>query len=197
MFFVIISVAPYLQSLPTIQKLGAGAIAFVTSLGAYKLAATSLLGVYKASRTVRRLVLGKSYLEGTWVGHYERNGVHRITVEWIDQSSGDTTISGRGMDTKGTTKETWTSDAVTVDAARMKLTYAYNCEIFDRRQPQQGLGVFHIRFESAGSPANVLDGYAADLIDGDKDPNREIKISDRPVSDAVALEKALKLFGLP
>ena len=50
--------------------------------------------------------------------------------------------------------------------------------------------------ETAGGPPNKLDGYAVDLIDGQRDPNTEYKISNRPVSDADALTQAKRLFDV-
>jgi hypothetical protein len=43
---------------------------------------------------------------------------------------------------------------------------------------QEGLGVFSMVCEVPRKPAGKLDGYAVDLIDGDRDPNTEHKISD-------------------
>ena len=54
--------------------------------------------------------------------------------------------------------------------------------------------MFDLEANAKGAVPHILDGYAADLIDGDKDPNREYKISDGKVSDEKALEEAHEIF---
>jgi hypothetical protein len=79
----------------------------------------------------------------------------------------------------------------------MRLVYAYTCTVFQHKHVQEGLGVFTMVRESPDNAPTKLDGYAVDLIDGDRDPNTEFKISDEPIADAIALAQAKKKFGIP
>ena len=58
------------------------------------------------------------------------------------------------------------------------------------------LGFFKMIKPSKKQPPNVLDGYAVDMIDGDKDTNQEHKISDDIIDTEIALEKARKIFNV-
>jgi hypothetical protein len=119
---------------------------------------------------------------------------HRFTIEYIDQSSGNTVIHGREFDQAGKTRASWSSDTVSIDAVHMQLVYAYTCKVFERKHVQEGLGVFTMVRESSEKAARKLDGYAVDLIDGDRDPNTEYKIDNKPVPDEEALAKAREKF---
>ena len=131
------------------------------------------------------------------MGHYVHNGEHRFTVEYVDQSSGETIIRGREFDAAGTTPASWASDTVSIDTTRMSLVYAYTCKVFVSKHVQEGLGVFSMVCEVPRKPAGKLDGYAVDLIDGDRDPNTEHKISDTESRDEFAIEKAREIFKVP
>lgn len=188
---------PQIANLAASYAIAASAGSALASVGIYRLFGDGLLWVFKRSQNLRRLMLGKAFLEGTWVGHYKDADEHRFTIEHIDQASGTTVIRGREFDSAGKTRAAWSSDTVSIDTGRMQLVYAYTCKVFDRKHVQEGLGVFSIVCEVGGKPAQKLDGYAVDLIDGDRDPNTEHKISQTETSDQKALSEARKLFNVP
>jgi hypothetical protein len=195
MFSSLLWLKPYLT---TVSYQIAGTVAAgLAAVGIYKSLAGGLLWLFQRWQLMRKLMLGKSFLEGTWVGHYVQAGEHRFTVEHVDQTSGETIIRGREFDAAGTTRARWASDTVSIDTARMHLVYAYTCTVFDRKHVQEGLGVFSIICEVPGKPAGKLDGYAVDLIDGDRDPNTEHKISDTVSRDEFAIAKAREIFKVP
>jgi hypothetical protein len=200
MFFAILWLQPMLAAIPTSYGLVGTVTGTITgavaSLGIYRLLSTGLLWLFGKARWIRKLSLGKGFLEGTWVGHYAHSGEHFFTIEHIDQASGQTRINGREFDASGKTRASWASGMVSVDTERMKLVYAYTCEVFHRKHVHEGLGVFTMVRESESDAPTKLDGYATDLIDGDRDPNTEIKISDAAIADVIALAKAKKLFGI-
>lgn len=196
MFFSLAWLQPYLAQLSTRYLLVGTAASALIAVGVYRLLADGLFWVFKKSQWLRKKILGNGFIEGTWVGHYVRGTEHRFTIERIDQSSGVTVIRGREFGGDGKTRASWSSDAVSIDLTRMKLIYAYTCTVFERRHVQQGLGVFSMVCEISGSPVNKLDGYAVDLIDGEPDPNTELKISDTDVKDEAALSEARRIFGV-
>jgi hypothetical protein len=197
MFSILLWLQPYLTGLSARYQIAGSVAAGLVSVGIYRLLAVGLLWVFKKSQLLRKLMLGKSFIEGTWVGHYIHEGQHRFTVENIDQFADATVIRGREFDVTGVTRASWTSDTVSIDTIRMQLVYAYTCNVFVRKHVQEGLGVFSMVCEAPGKPARKLDGYAVDLIDGDRDPNVEHKISEREVSDEYAISEARKIFNVP
>ena len=197
MFSALLWLQPYLTMLSTSYQVIGTATAALASVGIYRILASGLLCLFQRWQLLRRLMLGKSFLEGTWVGHYVHDNQHRFTVEHIDQSSGETFIRGREFDARGATRASWSSDTVSIDTTRMQLVYAYTCKVFDRKHVQEGLGVFSMVCEVPRKPTCKLDGYAVDLIDGDRDPNTEHKIANKEVRDEYSIAEARKIFNVP
>jgi hypothetical protein len=193
MFVGVVLLQPTLAALTSQGKLLAGVTTVLLSVGAYVLLLRTFVWLFGHWQLLRKLVLGRSFLEGTWVGHYVKDGKDLFTIERINQASGATVLLGRELKSDGKTRARWASDAVSIDETRMQLTYAYTCDVFERKHTQQGLGTFTIVRENSWWP-DKLDGYAADLIDGVPDPNIEIKISCREISDAHAIAKAKEYF---
>jgi hypothetical protein len=196
MFVAIVWLQPLILELQPGYIVVGGIAATIASLGVYRLLASGLVWLFGKSIQLRKLMLGKGFLEGTWVGHYQDGDEHRITIEYFDQATGTTVVHGREFDAAGKTRASWSSDTVSIDVGRMQLVYAYTCKVFERKHVQEGLGVFTIVCEDAGKPARKLDGYAVDLIDGDRDPNTEYKISDTPISDERVLAEAKRKFNI-
>ena len=195
MFIGLVKLQPTLATLSNQGDLLAGATTVLLSVGLYVLVLRLLVWLFGHWQLLRKLILGRTFLEGTWVGHYFKDGKDVFTIENIDQKSGFTVIRGRELKSDGGTRARWASDAVAIDDARMQLTYAYTCDVFERKHTQQGLGSFSIIREKSYWP-DKLDGYAADLIDGEADPNIEIKVSCGEIPDVEALKKARALFAI-
>lgn len=194
MFTCLAWLVPAIKHLPLPQTVGVYTLTAFGSVAIYKTIATSLLWLFNNSLLLRKRFLGQSFLEGSWVGHHNKNGQKRFTLEIIDQSGGLTKINGREFKPDGTTTATWTSDTVSVDPERKRLVYAYSCDVFGTNYGHQGIGSFAIICQSSKYP-NILDGYAADLTNGKKDVNREHKIGDSAIPDKKALEEAARIFG--
>ncbi|WP_280151730.1 hypothetical protein [Piscinibacter sp. XHJ-5] len=196
MFFAIVWLQPLIRGLEPVLAAASGVAGAVASLGVYRLLSSAFLWLFGNSLVLRRLILGKSFLEGTWIGHYMHEEEHRFTIEFVDQASGTTVIHGREFDSAGKTRASWASDTVSIDIERMHLVYAYTCKVFVRKHVQEGLGVFTLVRESSEKAPTKLDGYAVDLIDGDRDPNTEYKICDEPLPDEESLAEARKRFNV-
>lgn len=194
MFSCLVWLQPLLEQLATTTAFAGAAAAAIATFGVYRAISSGLLWGFRRIRALRKFILGRNFLEGTWVGHYVEGTEHRFTKEFIDQSSGETVIHGREFFGSGSTRASWTSESVHIDIRKMQLVYSYTCRVIDRKHVQEGLGVFNMIVEKANEPAAKLDGYAVDLIDGDRDPNREHKISDEEMSDSDALAQARKIF---
>jgi hypothetical protein len=197
MFIGVVIVAPKLQSANAASIITAGAASALVSVGIYRLIAALFLWLFKKCRAIRRFALGAGYLEGTWVGHYkDSESKLRFTIEFIDQSSGETKIHGREIDQTGATRGSWKSDSVSVDPQNQRIIYNYSCGMHENRADQRGIAVFDLITQEDGGYPSILDGYAADLIDGQKDPNKEYKISETAVKDEFALIEAHRIFKI-
>lgn len=197
MFFGIVWLQPLILNLQTSIIFASGLAGALASLGVYRLLSIAFLWFFGKSLYLRKIILGKGFLEGTWIGHYKHEDKHRFTIEYIDQASGATVVHGREFDSNGKTRASWSSDNVSIDLERMQLVYAYTCKVFDRKHVQEGLGVFVMVRETCDKAPTKLDGYAVDLIDGDRDPNTEYRISTKPVTDEEAIAKARERFNVP
>jgi hypothetical protein len=197
MFAALVWIQPLVTALQAPYSFASGVAGVLASLGIYRLLAEGFRWLLRKILWLRRLILGKQFLEGTWVGHYLSNGEHRFTIEFIDQAETVPTIHGREVDAEGNTMASWTSDTISVDVARMQLMYSYRCSVFRRNHVQEGLGVFAIVCEQPGEPPTRLVGYAVDVIDGNRDPNTEHKIADTVMPESEALKKAKEIFKLP
>jgi hypothetical protein len=197
MFFALIWLKPFVDAARTFSVIAGGIAGATASLGVYRLLSSGFLWLFGKSIFLRRQIFGRSFLEGTWVGHYMHGGQHRFTIEYVDQSSGATVIHGREFDANGKTRASWASDTVSINAERMQLVYAYTSKVFERKHVQEGLGIFAMVRESTDKVPKKLDGYSVDLIDCNRDPNTEYKISERPMPDDKALMEARKRFNVP
>ncbi len=197
MFFSLLWLHPFLAGWSTTYHVAGSAAAALASAAIYRFLADRALWLFRRWQFLRKLVLGNAFIEGTWVGHYVHNNEHRFTIEQIDQSSGTTVIHGREFDADEKARAKWNSNAVSIDMTRRELLYSYTCQVFVTKHVQEGLGVFAIVFEVPGKAARTLDGYSVDLIDGDRDPNTEHKISDSVVKDEFALAEARRIFNVP
>jgi hypothetical protein len=194
-FYCVVLLAPFLANVSWLGKASSGVVAALGSFAIYRLILMAFLWVFGKSQWIRKKILGDGFLEGTWVGHYELNGLHRYTIETISQRNADTRVIGREFDHNGATRAEWSSEAAFVDLRRERLMYVYSCDVYGRPHQQYGLGVFKLVKSAANRPPDRLDGYAVDMIDGQKDPNTEHKISDQIVTTKKALAKARSIFG--
>lgn len=160
----------------------------------YRGIASLLFSTFRKNLRLRKFILGAGFLEGTWIEFFPLEDSYHFTIEFFDQESGETKITGRESDASGKTFASWKSYATSVDLNDRRLTYAYSCDVFDRDRQQQGLGVFDMVGKGKKSQPTILDGYISDLVNGEKDTIKEYKISDELVADDEALIEARKLF---
>jgi hypothetical protein len=202
MYAVLIYVVPFLNTSSltgsagqhTIWiQLGALLLATIGSVGIYHTLATILEWIFLRIRAIRKLVLGPSFLEGTWIGSYIEDvagtSTKRWTVEHFEQTLDSLVIRGKSYDTNGIVVASWESQAVQIDAKGGKLIYAYDCA----KQPSNrfsGLGIFSFERHRRSDPPHTLDGFAADLTNGKMDANRETKLTDEMCDMTAAFREA-------
>lgn len=195
-FIGVVLLAPLMHSASGLQQIGSAIFTGLTSFGLYRLFSSLLLWLFSRYQWIRKRLLGGAFLEGTWVGHWKRNGKNVFTIETINQDNGETRITGRQIGENGETQADWSSESTFIDLRRDRLIYVYSCDVYRTKHQQNGIGVFKIIKPSKKLPANMLDGYAVDMVDGDKDPNREHKISDDIIDTDCALSEAKRIFNV-
>jgi hypothetical protein len=193
-FTVIWFVAPFLQNIENSFKAAASALGVLGSAATYRAVVAFLWRLFRRNLWIRRWVLGRVFLEGTWVGHYVRGTQHIVTVEFYDQESGEIKIEGQEIDAGGNTLSDWESYAASLNYAGDVVIYAYECDVFARGGKHAGIARFRLVRADKRSKPDRLDGYSADLTDGQKDPNYEYKISDYRMDKVPALAKAREKF---
>ena len=185
-----------LLDLPISAGIIAGIVAGITSVGTYSFLTRAFLYIFGKIRWLRKLILGDAYIEGTWVGFYKHGDLNRFTIEFINQQSKKTIVHGREFDEHGNARGRWTSDLIKVDGFERYLEYSYICRMHNSKSLHEGLAHFDILLQTPSSPPYILEGYSADLIDGDKDPNKEYKIAETVIRDEDALREAHRIFVL-
>ncbi len=191
MFGAIVFVQPLVQPLSTSVKVAGFVIAALASAGTYKSLAGLLDFVLRKWRWLREKLLGDTYLEGTWVGFFVGHGGDvRLFYEHFRQTLTSLVIQGNSYELDNTSHGDWVSVTANHDAANGRLLYAYTCNIISRSVQHEGIAVFNVRRPTPNAPADSLEGYSADLVDGHRSPSREIKVSTHFLDRKSAIEKA-------
>lgn len=73
------------------------AITFLSSIGCYKSVSSLVFWAIDKVQFIRRLVLGRSYLEGMWSYTYLLNGKEHFGIWRIEQDSHTTRVKGFGL----------------------------------------------------------------------------------------------------
>lgn len=199
MYFVVHRGVPLLQQAwpalgaqPQYDKILLPVLGLLMSAGIYKLLAMILLDAIKRVRLVKKYYLGASYLRGTWVGRFtaDNNSVV-LTVEQFEQTLLSTKIHGEARDSSGQTYAQWNSVAEAIDEQKGVLVYAYECDRINEKVSFQGIGVFRLVRDDENSAPKKINGYSADLIDGRRTNNQEVKVSEQLISfeEAVSMDK--------
>lgn len=195
MFYFIKYVIPLLvfgQALDAILK---PAVAMLASVGVYRILAGLILQAASRWRWVKRFLLGASYMNGTWVGKFlsSSNGaIH--TVEHFEQTLSSLKIRGQGFDVRGSSYAYWHSVSEAINESSGLISYVYYCDTNSDTGSFQGVAVFFFERSDERSAPRCIRGYSADLVDGRRSGNTEIKISEQLLPFEAALLEARKLF---
>ena len=189
MYFVIQRVAPMISGSTVLFAQPVAAL--LLSVGVYKLLASILLSTSRKFKIVKRHLLGANYVNGTWYGKFrlaDESFVH--TVEHFEQTLSSLKIRGQGFRSSGKSYAQWTSVSETIDAEAGILTYTYNCDKTNDKSSFQGVCVFQFERADETSGPTCIRGYSADLVDGVRTENIEIKLSEDLLPFNKALQKA-------
>lgn len=185
---------PAIAEMSLLATLGALAGAAIGSLLVYSLILRALTSLFSNVRFIRRLILGKQFLEGTWVGGYYVGADWHVSIEQIDQTGEEISITGRQIDPTGRLHAKWRSTSAALDPHGKLLCYSYDCEMIATSKVHRGIGIFDVVPVERGAPVQ-LDGYSMDTTDGEADPNTEHKVGPLGMDQGAILEAARKHFS--
>jgi hypothetical protein len=195
MYWIINHLSPLLQSTAHLNLYYRVAIVYLGSAAFYQLLASGLRWLFEYWRHLRRWVLGPEYIEGTWIGCYKNPaGQKQFTIEHFEQTLDRIVIRGYAYLENGTLHAQWNSKAVAVNADQGTLTYSYDCDVHANKSSFQGLAAFTFERKGPRKAPTAMCGYSADLIDGVRSTNQEIKLSDSQVDVGKALAEAKRKF---
>lgn len=171
------------------------AISIFSSASLYVFLTSFLNYLFNNIQLMKKALLGRRFLEGTWIGSFEgKNGEKRILVEIFSQTLEETQITGESFDLNGVVLGRWKSETTSINSKKSTLIYSYQCEVLRRKESYSGIAKFNIQKSEKASFPNSLRGYSADLIDGKRQNSIEYKLSDKEIDFEVALKKALDKY---
>ncbi|MCW3835492.1 hypothetical protein ACFQ1E_06860 [Sphingomonas canadensis] len=124
-------------------------------------------------------VHGPAFVEGTWIGRFDAADGAKYTVEHIEQSLEGVVVRGWARGADGKPYAEWTSSSAVVDGANGRFGFQYDCDVIAKATRQQGVAAFQFVRARASAPPHEMTGYSADLVDGTRSANHEVKLSDR------------------
>lgn len=171
-------------------------LGLLIALGTYKAVFKSINWFFTSKKSIKKLIFGKYYLEGIWLGCYldsQSNPVYFI--EYYEQDFENFVIRGKAFSNSFIFIGSWVSDSVSLDIEKGKLIYSYNCDMVNRPSSHSGHAIFYLEREYGGTPAHKLFGYTSDLHRTKKARSIEEKyIGKEDKNDLELLKQAKKVY---
>lgn len=171
-------------------------VAILSSLGFYRLLTSVMKRLFIEIRFIKKIVLGDSYLEGTWVGFYisETREV-RYLYETYEQSLEDVLISGYSYKKDKAMHGKWTALNPIIDCKKKSITYYYETEMVERTNKGQGFASFSLQKTKGSKKYDMMQGFSSDLNQTTKVNAIEVKISEECLNDLnEILQKAQEVY---
>ena len=149
----------------------------------------------KKSNLLKRMLLGKDYMHGTWAGFYiGASKKVRFFVERYDQGLDDLMITGRSIDESGTVHSDWQSKSYNINSEGRNISYMY--EVTSMKQPRNNNGIAFYIFDQPKKAPKCMHGYSTDEHIGVRTVGMEKKIADHlDISNEEVWETAKALFA--
>lgn len=164
-------------------------IGTLASAGLYNQTIKLIIYLSKKFLFVKKLLLGKSYLNGTWAGFYiGASGNVRFYIERFEQELDSLTIRGQSYNQNSEYHACWVATSVNVDTVKGKMSYMYECEAINDKSNHNGVAIFNFeRTDTHKAPMKMI-GFSSDNHIGARTKSMEVKISD---DNNYAVEKAI------
>lgn len=152
-------------------------IVFVFSASFYKGVYFIVSFICNHFQLFRKMVLGKYFFEGTWIGYYNYKGEVQLTCSIYYQSIDELSIYGRSFDLKGNNISNWTIVEPYINIQKSQFSYFYEINDSENTDIYMGYANSTIIFDKHKKPCR-FDGYAVDGDDSCKQFFIDIKESD-------------------
>jgi len=113
----------------TDSKITAFVITFVMSLSFYKVVFEIILFLCKHLTVFKKLLLGKYFFEGIWIGFYTVNGEIEYYYEMVEQTLDDMVTKGIAFGEDREYIGYWTIINPNINISESKLTYYYEMNV--------------------------------------------------------------------
>lgn len=177
-------------------------IGLLSAYGTYKTVYISIGLIINLSNYLKKVILGKYYLDGVWIGVYL--GVANKPIYYIENYCQDfekVIVKGRCYTSDYSYKGSWDSENVILNIDNNKLRYTYSTDMINNNFVNIGQSDFNIIREDNKGYASKLIGYSKDLFSNKKFKSIEIKYCDghstgikRDESDEELLKKCFELY---
>jgi len=165
------------------------------SLGFYRGIASILSKIFNKSKTMRKFILGNRYLEGTWSGFFigKDNNV-RYICEIFEQDLENLIIRGTSYTFDEKIHGKWIAKNPVIDVADKRITYYYESDMIKNTFINPGFASFKFETIDTSSSINKLEGFSSDLYCPNKLIAFEEKMSDKKITDHMAILKQAKVI---
>ncbi|WP_238861124.1 hypothetical protein [Clostridium sp. YIM B02569] len=142
------------------------------ALGTYRSVLEIIIYLISNIYGAKKLFFGRYYLEGVWVGCYlSKNKTPVYFIEEYDQDFDTLIIRGRSYFHNGAYKGSWTSEKVSIDVEKGKISYNYLTDFINNTHINQGQAEFNFIRKEAGKAPFMLVGFSSDLYNNEKNKN--------------------------
>ncbi|MCM1234176.1 MAG: hypothetical protein NC489_29075 [Ruminococcus flavefaciens] len=173
---IVYNLGKYLYTIQTQSYIINFLVTFLLSLSFYKMVYNFFLIICKKIRIVRKIVLGKSYFEGFWIGYYTVNSNVEFYYEFFEQDLEELTIKGKAFNINKKITGEWTITNPTINVSNSKFTYYYEMDVASSNDVTLGCSKATIYWDKFSYP-NKLIGFAIDNCSLSKQPYVSIKVN--------------------
>lgn len=172
-------------------------IVFIFSLGFYRGIFKTILFICNHFQVFRKLILGKAFFEGTWIGYYKYKEEIHLTYEIYHQSIDELYVYGRSFDLNEKNISSWSIVEPYINLQKSQFSYFYEINDSEISDFYMGYATSTIIFDKYNKPYR-FDGFAVDGDDSCKQFFISIKESDSPDkylnNQKYLLKKAYELY---
>ncbi|MDT2662544.1 hypothetical protein P7E02_21855 [Enterococcus hulanensis] len=173
------------------------ALSFILSIGFYRLVFRLLSILFNKSKCFKKWILGKTYLEGIWIGCFVgATGKKRFFYEIFTQSLDGLMIRGYSFEEDFSPQSTWSVENAVINPHIYGLTYTYLNDSNASTHTNLGLANFTFILNKK-EKAKELKGYTCDLFNTKKIYSIEKKYSDNVTieeKENILIEEARKMY---
>ena len=163
-FFLWSLIQSSIDGLKGISRIYPALIGAIVSLGSYRLVVTIIENVLIRIPLVKRIILGNTYMEGTWVGVYiGYKDEPRFIIERYEQDFERLIVRGKAYYKDGSFKGLWVSNDVSIDSSKGIITYTYDSDMVKEGNTRCGFAKFYLERENDNSAPIMIKGFTNDL----------------------------------